>query len=700
MEHYAHEVSVDPQRATRLDEIEHFTQQWTAAHGAEDRAVVTIPVVVHLVYKTSAQNISDARIIAQIAQLNADYAHLNSDAGTVPSVFSGLAANTNIQFCLAQRDPSGNATTGIERVVTTVTSWSDNDAVKYASSGGANAWPAASYLNLWVCNLGSGLLGYAQFPGGTAATDGVVVLYSTVGSMTTPGTASPYQYGRSATHEVGHWLNLRHIWGDANCGNDQVSDTPTQQTSNFGCPSFPHVTCSNGPNGDMFMNYMDYVDDGCMTMFSAGQSARMNALFASGGARYGILSSTGCTSGGTTCAAPATPSAGSITTSGATISWGAVSGATSYNLQYKLTSASTWTTVNTTATSYALSGLTSGTAYNAQVQTVCSSGSSSYSSAVTFTTTSTSSCNAPTGLAAGSITTSGATLSWTAVSGATSYSLQYKLASASTWTTVSTTATSYALSGLASSTAYNAQVGSVCSSGSSAYSSAISFTTATPTGCSDVYESNNTSGNAVTIPVNTDIVALIGSNGDNDWYKFTNTSSTSKIKVTLTNLPGDYDVKLYRGTSTLLGTSQNGGTTSEQIISNTTTVSTYYIKVYGYNGAYSATSCYTLRASLSSTNWREAENAAVDVASSNSLLNLYPNPASDKLNVDFLAEHDTQLQVEVMDLTGRVVLTTTQAVPNGPSTFGLQLPDLRNGMYLLRITDGKQQLQQRFMLQR
>jgi hypothetical protein len=194
----------------------------------------------------------------------------------VPAAFAGLAANTNTQFVLAKRDPSGNATTGITRKQSKVTAWSRNDAVKNAKRGGSRAWPASQYLNLWVCNLSGGLLGYAQFPGGAASTDGVVVQYSSLPG----GSSKPYGKGRTATHEVGHWLNLRHIWGDASCGNDFVDDTPIQQTSNHGCPTYPHITCGN--QGDMSMKYMDYTDDACMYMFSTGQSTRMNALFASG----------------------------------------------------------------------------------------------------------------------------------------------------------------------------------------------------------------------------------------------------------------------------------------------------------------------------------------------------------------------------------------------------------------------------------
>ena len=129
-----------------------------------------------------------------------------------------------------------------------------------------------------MCQLGGGLLGYAQFPGGPAATDGVVILHSGFGTSGTA--AAPFNLGRTATHEIGHWLNLRHIWGDdgTGCsGSDFVADTPNQGGPNYGTPTFPKVSCGNAPNGDMFMNYMDYVDDAAMVMFTAGQVTRMQA---------------------------------------------------------------------------------------------------------------------------------------------------------------------------------------------------------------------------------------------------------------------------------------------------------------------------------------------------------------------------------------------------------------------------------------
>ncbi|MDU0369649.1 GEVED domain-containing protein [Hymenobacter endophyticus] len=306
MENLAQQLAADPAMAQRLASIENQTNSFIANPVAQrTTAVVTIPVVVHVLYNTTAQNVSDAQIQSQIAVLNEDFNKLNADVSKTPSAFAGLVANVGIQFVLAKQTPTGAATTGIERKSTTRTSWGTDDAMKKVSTGGLDAWNSAKYLNLWVCNLSGGVLGYAQFPGGAAATDGVVILSSGFGRG---GSASaPFNLGRTATHEVGHWLNLRHIWGDASCGNDLVSDTPTQQTSNGGCPSFPKVTCSNGPNGDMFMNYMDYTDDACMYMFSNGQSSRMNALFATGGARVGLTTSTGGTAPGGTTPTPTTP---------------------------------------------------------------------------------------------------------------------------------------------------------------------------------------------------------------------------------------------------------------------------------------------------------------------------------------------------------------------------------------------------------
>lgn len=386
MDHLHQQLMDDPAMQQRMDEIETHTQNYILNESDRVGASVTIPVVFHVLYNTAAQNISDARIMAQLDVLNKDYRKLNSDIVNLPAAFSSLAADASVEFCLASIDPNGAATSGIIRKSTTVASFSTNDAVKYSAQGGDDAWNSSKYLNIWICNLGGGVLGYAQFPGGAAATDGVVVLFGTVGSASVPGTSTPYHLGRTLTHEVGHWLNLRHIWGDANCGNDLVSDTPTQQTSNFGCPTFPKVTCSNGPNGDMFMNYMDYVDDACMYMLTTGQKARLQALFATGGSRASLLTSNGCGAPAPSCGIPASLATSNITNTSATLSWAAVTGATSYNVRYKLTSSTAWTTTTSTTTSVNVSGLTLGSTYEFQVQAVCSV-TGAFSSSVNFTTT-------------------------------------------------------------------------------------------------------------------------------------------------------------------------------------------------------------------------------------------------------------------------------------------------------------------------
>lgn len=239
-----------------------------------------IPVVVHVVFNSThpEQNISVEQIRSQISTLNLDYRMANPDVANLPDVFRPLAANARIQFSLAPpQDPyGGGGNDRITRTQTTVVDFTDDDQVKSAATGGADPWPSNRYLNIWVCQLRGGLLGYAQFPGGPANTDGVVITHTAFG--TTGTAAAPFNLGRTATHEIGHWLNLHHIWGDdgGGCnGDDFVDDTPNQGDANFDTPTFPHVSCDNGPNGDLFMNYMDYVDDAAMFMFTAGQVNRM-----------------------------------------------------------------------------------------------------------------------------------------------------------------------------------------------------------------------------------------------------------------------------------------------------------------------------------------------------------------------------------------------------------------------------------------
>lgn len=295
MIHHEMRKQQNPNYENQLNQIELFTQQFIAENeNSAERNVITIPIVFHVVYRNAEQNISDAQINSQLTVLNEDYRKLNANFSNTPNVFQGVAADLEIQFCLATRDPQGNPTSGITRTQTTVNGFSTDDKVKFTNQGGINAWPRDQYLNIWVCDLGNNLLGYAQFPGDAAATDGVVILYTSVGRPPHNTFSPPYNLGRTLTHEVGHWLNLRHIWGDeSNCSaSDFVNDTPVQLDPNYGCKTHPSPTCNNG--GDMFMNYMDYGDDNCLTMFTDGQKQRARALFAAGGARASLLNSQGC----------------------------------------------------------------------------------------------------------------------------------------------------------------------------------------------------------------------------------------------------------------------------------------------------------------------------------------------------------------------------------------------------------------------
>lgn len=267
----------DPGFRGRQTDLEHATAQRMMTGLRARIGITTIPVVVHVVFTKADENISVTQIRSQIAVLNRDYRATNPDRTKVPSVWGGLVADARLQFALATKDPKGKPTTGITRTKTTRTSFGDDDTVKFTARGGMNAWPTTKYLNMWVCTLAGGLLGYAQFPGGPRRTDGVVILNTAFG--TTGSVKAPFNLGRSATHEVGHWLNLRHIWGDTeDCsGSDLVADTPNAAGPNFGKPKFPSISCGNGPSGDMFVNYMDYVDDDAMMMFTTQQAVRMQA---------------------------------------------------------------------------------------------------------------------------------------------------------------------------------------------------------------------------------------------------------------------------------------------------------------------------------------------------------------------------------------------------------------------------------------
>ncbi len=290
-EHHEKMLVEDAQYRANRAILEKFTPVSARSYktdSAEVPAVITIPVVVHVLYNKFDDSLTDAQILSQIEVLNRDFSLLSDEVVNIPSYFKGVAADCKIQFALAKRKPDSTATNGINRRFTSKISFSDNNDMKFTERGGADAWNSAEYLNIWVCRLSNNLLGYAQLPGGAAKSDGVVINQSAFGTM---GTAKyPYNKGRTATHEIGHWLNLAHIWGDkTDCsGDDLVEDTPPQGSPTFGAPKTVLTSCSNTT---MFMNFMDYTDDAAMSMFTTGQVARMRKLFEEGGVRHSLLSS-------------------------------------------------------------------------------------------------------------------------------------------------------------------------------------------------------------------------------------------------------------------------------------------------------------------------------------------------------------------------------------------------------------------------
>jgi len=285
--------------------VEEYKQNKAA--GKVRAATLTIPVVVHIIHGGQAvgthPNISQIQVGTQITVLNDDFAGTGLNVGNLAATaFSAIgAANCDIVFCLAEKDPNGVslAQPGIDRVNYTSMGWSPPTSFGSPSTfqtymngtvKPATIWDPARYLNIWVSDVssGAGLLGYATFPAGSgltgipgstgsASTDGIWVWSRSFG---TTGVFSPYHKGRTATHEIGHWLGLRHINGDQNCGTDYCNDTPPQAGLNFGCPNYPKISCSNGPNGEMFMNFMDYCDDLCLYMFTPDQNARIQTAMA------------------------------------------------------------------------------------------------------------------------------------------------------------------------------------------------------------------------------------------------------------------------------------------------------------------------------------------------------------------------------------------------------------------------------------
>ncbi|HEX5654002.1 MAG TPA: zinc metalloprotease [Chitinophagaceae bacterium] len=283
------ELMKNPALRSLYDSMTAKYRSWLSTQLQRPTAVRVFPVVVHILYNNNtgdATNISDAQVFSQIDIINNDFQKLNADWTNTPAAWQGLVANCEIKFCLASKDPNGNYTNGIVRRYTDSTNFVLKPSPKHNNTGGSDAWPTDKYINIWIApNLNNGVtnrLGYASFPWeNDGVEDGIVIRHNAFGNTGTA--ASPYDEGRTLTHEVGHFFGLRHIWGDDQTmadrcsGSDGVDDTPNQLVSTGGCPGFPLTdSCTNANPGIMFMNYMDYTNDACMYMFTNDQKTLMD----------------------------------------------------------------------------------------------------------------------------------------------------------------------------------------------------------------------------------------------------------------------------------------------------------------------------------------------------------------------------------------------------------------------------------------
>jgi hypothetical protein len=284
----------DPALQFQLEQQELALQNWIANQRKSKylSEIITIPVVFHVLYFNDTQNIPDEQIWAQLEALNRDFRRNNPDSIATPSRFKPIAADTEIEFCMAQQTPDGSPTNGIIRKQVFETNIGTTKNYYQPTKGGTQIWDPRYYMNVWVCDISDSILGFTYLPGTAQPNFDGIVLHYRVCANGLPA-KPPYDKGRTLVHEVGHWLNLQHPWGpEEGCDfDDGVADTPLQEKPNSKCPNWP-ISCNNGPEGDMYVNYMDYTYDNCQNAFSTGQKQRMQATLQT--TRKLLQSSIGC----------------------------------------------------------------------------------------------------------------------------------------------------------------------------------------------------------------------------------------------------------------------------------------------------------------------------------------------------------------------------------------------------------------------
>jgi hypothetical protein len=477
----------DPSLLQIREQIQAFTQAQLAEERIQSGVVYSIPIVVHVLWQDSTQWVSPARIRDQIEGLNRDFRRQNADTSQIPLPFRAVAADVEFEFCFASQTPDGFPSDGIEYVPTSVSSFDfSNDAIKFSSMGGSDAWPRAEYLNIWVGNLtAGGPVGYAQQPGGGPATDGVVIDVAYFGGPNEQ--PSPDIEGRVLTHEVGHWFDLDHVWGDGPCSvDDGVGDTPLQSGPFYGCQTFPLLDCNSGPNGAMFMNFMQYADDSCMNLFTQGQKDRMRALVPVGGFRHSLLNSPGCDVS-ELCPAPFGLQATITLSDQALLVWQSSDFDQSYELRYRELGGTSWTLDTVVDSQLLLTGLTACSVYEWEVRSFCVGNSESAESLNQYFTTEgcAQSCTGPLNLMVDALDQS-ALLSWTSDPAVLEYQLQYQAVGSSSWVDTSLSNNSILLESLLFCQAYVYRIQSLCTEGYSGFSPLDTFSTTCDAYCSSM----------------------------------------------------------------------------------------------------------------------------------------------------------------------------------------------------------------------
>ncbi len=583
----AQQLATNPAMKAQVEANERFTAAFASRAQLRGGKQIVIPTVVHVV----SSSVTDAQVLSQIEALNRDFNKLNADASKIPSEFTNLVADCEIKFQLAARTPDNDATNGIIRHTSSRTDWGGQDDIKKPARGGFAPWNASKYLNIYVCSIGNGVLGYASFPGTPAEVDGVVIDATAFG--TTGSARRPFNVGRTCVHEVAHWLNLYHIWGDAACGDDHCSDTPQQKEAHYGDPlNAIFSNCTGISTRDMSMNFMDYVNDASMVMFTAGQKTRMQAIL--NGARASLLTSDGCVS---------------------------------------------------------------------PVQIGCIIKNTVISE----------------------LKTTAATLSWDALSGTKTYTIDIKKTGANDWLSMTSANSSFTFSNLAANEFYTARIKGDCSTAE--YSDLLNFTTRPAAKGNDDYENNNSKPQAKDIKPNTTIAALIGDATDVDWFSVKTTAAQPNLEIVLANLAADYDVRVYDASGKPLKISANKGLDNELIRINTTTEATYFIQIYGYNNAFDAYNNYTLTTTTSAkplaldAAFEYFNKAARNVEEGS--FQIYPNPVIDEANFFFDTKNEGKVTILVTDSRGIVQFQTSKNIGKDNPSVSIDLSALSTGIYIV-----------------